>query len=57
MIKSDAWVESMQFSIIAVNLKTKKAKADPNDEGIGEGKMSGLRCESCLFKFRSIKQV
>ena len=38
------WVESMQFSIIAVNvnLKTKIAKADPN-ERVGEGKMPGLR--------------
>ncbi len=39
------WVESTQFSIIAVNvnLKTKIAKADPNDERVGEGKMPGLR--------------
>ena len=33
----------MQFSIIAVNLKTKIAKADPNDEGVGESKMPRLR--------------
>jgi hypothetical protein len=35
----------MQFSIIAVNvnLKTKRAKVDPNDERVGEGKMPGLR--------------
>ena len=42
----------MQFSIIAVNLKTKKAKADPNDEGVGEGKMPGLRYKSCLIKIQ-----
>ncbi len=35
----------MQFSIIAVNVKTKTkiAKADPKDERVGEGKMPGLR--------------
>ncbi len=37
----------MQFSIIAVNVnlktKTKIAKADPNDERVGEGNMPGLR--------------
>jgi hypothetical protein len=33
----------MQFPNIAANLKTKIAKADPNDEKVGEGKMPGLR--------------